>query len=249
MANNLNYSDKLRQAAANPLHRGALFPEDAAEKGMALVEAKSGNLKIYWLVIPGEDRIYSAKFFTYGGVESIAIGETLCAMTRGLTIKEAESVTGKDVERALRDEAETPSAQDDKISAFGAVDDIIKSAAEAYPAAKAVAMASAAARDSGAGAPSPDWATLTEKQKNWLSLSREEQIKKVESALDERVRDFLRFEGGDVAVLDVVDGKKVIVQYQGSCGSCASSTGATLSMLEQTLRMELFDELVVIPNF
>jgi NifU-like protein len=49
-------------------------------------------------------------------------------------------------------------------------------------------------------------------------------------------------------VLDVVDGEKVMIQYQGACGSCGSSLGATLSFMEQAIRKEIHNELIVVPN-
>ena len=55
-------------------------------------------------------------------------------------------------------------------------------------------------------------------------------------------------DGGNIQVLEVVDGEKVMVQYQGACGSCGSSLGATLSFIESTLRKEVFPELQVVPN-
>ena len=71
------FSEKFEAAAKSPKNRGAYYQEEATEKGMALVEAKFKDMKLYWLVDTGEDRVYSAKFFAYGGKVSVAIGETL----------------------------------------------------------------------------------------------------------------------------------------------------------------------------
>ena len=48
--------------------------------------------------------------------------------------------------------------------------------------------------------------------------------------------------------LDVTDGEKVLVQYQGACGSCGSSLGATLSFMESTLRKHVYNEINVVPQ-
>ena len=66
--------------------------------------------------------------------------------------------------------------------------------------------------------------------------------------MDEHIRPALMNDGGNVEVLDVTDGEKVLVQYQGACGSCGSSLGATLSFMEQALRKEIHNELIVVPN-
>jgi NifU-like protein len=54
-------------------------------------------------------------------------------------------------------------------------------------------------------------------------------------------------DGGDLQVLDIEDGKKLTVRYEGACGSCGSSVGATLAFIEDTLRRQLFGGMVVEP--
>ena len=61
------FSKKFDEAAAQPKHRGAYDKDDAGVKGMALVEAKFKDTKVYLLVDRAEDRIYSAKFLLMAG--------------------------------------------------------------------------------------------------------------------------------------------------------------------------------------
>ena len=61
------FSKKFDEAATQPKYRGAYDKDDAGAKGMALVEAKFKDTKVYLLVDRVEDRVYSAKFFAYGG--------------------------------------------------------------------------------------------------------------------------------------------------------------------------------------
>ena len=130
------FSKKFEETAAEPSHRGAYYEEDATEKGMALVQAKYKDTKLYWLVDTAEDRIYSSRFFAYGGKVSLGIGEALCSMTEGLTISEACSLLGDDVDRNLRDDPEVPSVPDSKVAVFENVEKLLKAAEEEYPAAK-----------------------------------------------------------------------------------------------------------------
>jgi len=97
------YSSKFEEANAKPTHRGAYYQDDAVERSRVLVEAKYKDTKLFWLVDPAEDRVTHAKFFAYGGRVSVAIGQTLCTMVKGLTMEEACSLLGEDVERELRD--------------------------------------------------------------------------------------------------------------------------------------------------
>ncbi|MFQ5449344.1 MAG: NifU family protein [Nitrospinaceae bacterium] len=240
------YSKKFVEVTAQLKNRGAYYQEDASEKGMALVEAKYKDTKLYWLVDPQEDRIYSAKFFAYGGKVSLAIGEILCSMVKGLTIDEACSLLGTDVESQLRDRPEEPAVPESRMAAFGAVEELLKIIKEQYPAAKALAVASSSIKKD--GKPKHSASDLSIAEKAWLGLSKEDQIAQINLVLDEKIRAALMNDGGNVEVLDVVDGEKVMIQYQGACGSCGSSLGATLSFMEKILRDEIYNELIVIPN-
>ena len=238
------FSTKFAEVAANIKHRGAYYLEDAKEKGMALVEAKFKDTKLYWLADMKEDRIFSARFFAYGGKVSLVIGETLCSMVEGLTIDEACSLLKTDVETKLRDNPDVSSVPESKQKAFDNVEELLKAVKEQYPAAKGVALASASIKKE-------DFKSTTELNmisEAWLGLTLEEQKEQIELVLDEHIRPALINDGGNVQLLDVTDGEKVLVQYQGACGSCGSSLGATLSFMESTLRKHIYNEINVVPQ-
>ena len=239
------YSKKFDEASSQPKCRGAYYQEDATEKGMALVEAKFKDTKLYWLVDTTEDRIYSAKFFAYGGKVSIAVGETLCQMVKGLTIQEACSLLGIDVESNLRDDPDEPSVPQLKMQAFNTVDELLKIVRDDYTGAKALALAKSQVK---ADDKPKSLKELSMAEQAWLGLNLEDQKTQVNLVLDEFVRPALMSDGGNVEILDITDGEKILIQYQGACGSCGSSLGATLSFMEQTLRKHIYNELVVVPN-
>ena len=238
------FSVNFEETASAIKHRGAYYQEDAGEKGMALLEAKFKDTKLYWLVDLKEDRIFSARFFAYGGKVSLVIGETLCAMVEGLTVDEACSLLKTDVEAKLRDEPEVPAVPESKMKAFDTVEELLKIAKEQYPSAKGVAIASASIDK----ADFQSTAELNLVAQAWLGLTKEEQKAQIDIVLDEYIRPALMNDGGNVQVLDVTDGEKILVQYQGACGSCGSSLGATLSFMESTLRKHIYNELNVVPQ-
>lgn len=239
------FSKKLEETAGKPQHRGAYYQEDAADKGLALVEAKFKDLKLYWLVDVQEDRVYSSKFFTYGGKVSLAIGETLSKMVKGMTVQEACSLLGSDVENQLRDDSEVPAVPESRKQAFGVVEELLKTIEKEYPTAKALALASSAVKDN---QEAPSFTDLSIAEQAWLGLDKKDQVTQIEMVLNEMIRPALNNDGGNVEVVDLVDGKKLIIRYQGACGSCGSSIGATLSFIEQTLRKNVYNELMVVPE-
>ena len=240
------FSKKFKEAVAQPKHRGAYDKDDASVKGLAFVEAKFKDTKIYLLIDRVEDRIYGAKFFAYGGKVSVGIGETLCSMIKGLTLVEVCSLKGEDVESLLRDEPDVPSVPESKLKLFDNVGELLKVIEQEYPASKAVAEASASMNKKDVKEAS--FSELSMADQAWMGLNKEDQITQINMVLDEKVRPTLMADGGNVQVLDVVDGEKVLIQYQGACGSCGSSLGATLSFMEQALRKDIYSDLIVVPN-
>ena len=74
-----------------------------------------------------------------------------------------------------------------------------------------------------------------------------EKYEAIEALFEEHLRPALAANGGSVEV-DLVRGNEVIISFQGACGSCPSSAGATLAGIERTIRQHVFPEAVVIPT-
>ena len=74
-----------------------------------------------------------------------------------------------------------------------------------------------------------------------------EKYEAVEALFDRSVRPVLMTDGGNIEV-DLVKGNEVIVSYQGACGSCPSSSGATLDGIERLLRHYIDKDIVVLPT-
>lgn len=234
MAEKQKISGKIEDYAANPAHRGGLFPEDAAAAGAALVETKEGDLKIYWLVAPDTGEVLKARFFTYGGAESIACGEALSVMAERRPFDEAASLTGSAVVKAIG----VPPEEGAGLS--GRIEKLLRKTREAYSSARALAEA----RGNGENKES---AAAPGEKSGWTALSKAEKLARIEAALDGSIRSFLRADGGDVSVVDLVDDREIVIEYHGVCGSCASSMGMTLMSIEHALREELGENIRVVP--
>jgi NifU-like protein len=243
------FSKKIESLAAAPRHRGAFFTEDATAKDLALVTAKYKDIKVYWLVDPQSDLIYDAKFFSYGGPVSMAMGEILCSLVRGMKVDTACETPIEEIESLLRDEPNVPATAQPMETAFANLPMLLATARESYPSAKALALASLQLKQSSSGL-RPDrgsYESLTEADNAWLARPKEEQIEQIELVLNNDIRPGLNMDGGDLQILDLEEGRKLSVRYEGACGSCGSSVGATLSFIEDTLRRQLFSGMQVTP--
>jgi Fe-S cluster biogenesis protein NfuA len=78
------------------------------------------------------------------------------------------------------------------------------------------------------------------------TLPREQKAAAVEKVLDERIREFLARDGGGLEVV-AIEEDRVLVSYQGACGSCSSSTAGTLRFIQGTLTIALNHEIQVEP--
>lgn len=81
-----------------------------------------------------------------------------------------------------------------------------------------------------------------------MDLSLKEKIAVIEHVLDEDVRPYIALDAGGVEVLNLLNDHEVIITYQGTCTSCYSSVGTTLSYIQETLRRKVHPDLSVIPD-
>ena len=80
-------------------------------------------------------------------------------------------------------------------------------------------------------------AAIAEAGKTLSNLSAEDQARldKIVALLDEKIRPYLKSDGGDLTVVGL-NGDTLSVHYQGACGSCPSSLSGTLFGIVQLLR-------------
>ena len=70
---------------------------------------------------------------------------------------------------------------------------------------------------------------------NNLSDADKERLDRINQILDEQVRPYLQGDGGDLYVMGL-EGNRLMVHYQGACGSCPSSMSGTLTGIESLVR-------------
>jgi Fe-S cluster biogenesis protein NfuA len=68
---------------------------------------------------------------------------------------------------------------------------------------------------------------------------------KVEIALNQ-IRPYLKFDGGDVRILEITEDKTLRLELLGACGSCSMSAMTFRGGIEDTIRREVPEILKVI---
>lgn len=94
-------------------------------------ESCGDAVRLYWLV-DSNDKIIDAKFKSFGCGTAIASSDMMVELCLNKTVQEAVKITNIDVEKALRDEPDTPAVPGQKMHCSVMAYDVIKKAAGIY---------------------------------------------------------------------------------------------------------------------
>ena len=97
----------------------------------------------------------------------------------------------------------------------------------------------------GASAPLPSGVSPESENVPAAALSPYQFSKKIESALETRIRPVLKKDGGDISILDI-KGSLVYVQLTGTCAGCAAANVTLKGLVERVLRENVSPEITVI---
>jgi len=132
------YSNKVQELMNNPKNQGEITEEEAASRGHKLIVADFGAescgdaVRLYWEIDPKTDKIVDAKFKSFGCGTAIASSDMMVELCKGKTVDEAVKITNIDVEKALRDDPDTPAVPPQKMHCSVMAYDVIKKAAGLY---------------------------------------------------------------------------------------------------------------------
>lgn len=132
------YSQKVQDLMNHPQNMGEITEEQAKEMGAKLIVADFGAescgdaVRLYWAVDEKTDKILDAKFKSFGCGTAIASSDTMAELCKGKTVDEAVKITNIDVEKAMRDNPDTPAVPPQKMHCSVMAYDVIKEAAASY---------------------------------------------------------------------------------------------------------------------
>jgi len=95
-------------------------------------ESCGDAVRLYWVVDPKTDKILESKFKSFGCGTAIASSDTMAELCKGKTVDEAVKITNIDVEKAMRDNPDTPAVPPQKMHCSVMAYDVIKKAASQY---------------------------------------------------------------------------------------------------------------------
>ena len=242
------YSKKLTAKILNPRSLGTFTQEEALARNLRLVSGIEGKqedgnvVKFYWLVDKEDGGIIDARFQAFGQSALIGAADTAIDLIVGKNYDQARRLSSELIDKTLRDKENDPSFPKETAPLLNLVLHAIDSCAEEcqdLPLPSGY-VSMPAPRDIGEVVEGgiPGWYELTLKQKLGV----------IEEVLDRDVRPYIAMDAGGVEVINLLDGKEIVITYQGSCTSCYSSIGTTLSYIQQVLKAKVHPDITVTPN-
>lgn len=241
------YSKKLRDKIFNPRSIGIFTKETSDDRRVRLAEGTAGNMndgnfvKLYWLVDPDDGTIIDAKFQAFGQSALIGAAEAGCETLISKNYDQAMRLSTDLIDRQVRDKQDTEAFPKEAYPHLNLILEAIESAAQLctdIPLPTTYVASPVPNYEGMEGKPYPGWDELPLKQK----------IAVIESVLDQDVRPYIALDAGGVEILNLLNDRQLLITYQGSCTSCYSAIGTTLSYIQQILRTKVHPEITVIPD-
>jgi NifU-like protein len=241
------YSKKLLAKIDNPRCAGSFEEEESKARAMFLAVGEEGKLqdgnfvKIYFLVDPDDGIVVDAKFQVFGQSALIGAAETACELIIGKNYDQAKRIGADLIDKEVRDKSDVPAFPNETYPHLNLVIEAIDKATE-----KCLHIPMA---DNYVAPPIPtEMEVIQGGYPGWMELTLKKKIAVIEEVMDKDIRPYIALDAGGVEVMQLLHDKEVIISYQGTCTSCMSSVGATLSYIQQVLKNKVHPDLVVTPD-
>ena len=240
------YSRKLSEKICSASCVGTFLADQSIERGMHLAIGKEGSivegalLEFYWLVDPDDGIIVDAKFKAHGESALIGAAQVICELVIGKNYNQAKRISAELIDLQVRDKpAQDAFPAESALNLNIAIDAIEKAAntCQHIP------------LDINYSTPSPtDFKEIEKGQyPGWELLDKASQLKVLEECLDKDIRPYIELDAGGVKILNL-ENNTLLIAYEGSCTSCISATGSTLSYIQHVIRSKIDPNLSVIPD-
>lgn len=242
------YSKKLNAKIDRPRCFGYFTMHQTEERGMRLVIGQKGSIddgnliRFYWIVDPEDGIIVDARFQVYGQSALIGAAEIACELVIGKNYDQARRIGAELIDKQVRDRPDVSAFPKETSPHLNLVLEAMDHAAESC---EDIRLASNYVAPP---APMDIGEVLVGGYPGWEKLSKEQKMALIEQIIARDVRPYIEMDAGGITVLDLVNGSEVLIAYQGSCTSCFSATGTTLSYIQQVLRGKVHPSLSVTPD-
>jgi NifU-like protein len=237
----MNFGKKLREKIDRPLFVGSFLVADAASRNMRLVTGQEGMLSFYWLVDESDGIICDAKFQAFGPPALVAVGEIVSELVLRKNYDQASRLSADLIDQHVRDRKEEPAFSKE---AFTYLNQAISAIDRAVHQCLDIPFAA----DYDTTPIEYDFAEIPGGIPGWPSFPTEQKRKIIEEVIDKEIRPYVELDAGGVKILSLNNDSEVVIAYEGSCTTCHSSTGSTLTAIQRILKARVHPSLYVTPS-
>lgn len=239
MSDEITVNDQARARLQAPRFVGELAPEQATAAGMTLLESDHGAASAsdhinMQALVDAEGVIRDIRYSTLATGLSLLTFDVLAEYVIASSVHMAATVTPRQLsvymqEQGYEIEADTAGSGDPDRPFY-----VLVKLAGRWKSMHGGSDDTTAPDATPVNADGPK----TADQLPWEEVGLFERVRRIESVLDEHIRDALAADGGGMELVDL-QGNTLAVQYQGACGSCSSAIGGTMQFIEDTLEAQL----------
>lgn len=238
------YSRKLRLKILRPMYLGKIGKEDIRSEEMRLVIHEEGSLqdgyllRFYVLVDESDGIIADIKYECFGDSALFGAAEILCDLAIRKNYDQAMRLTADLLEKEVKEDKKgfPPRLYLFLNLVLSTLDGALTQCQD-IPFASTYAPPSPFSHLEGVSHEYPHFADLTLEQKKGV----------IQKVLDEDVKPYVELDAGGVEI-SAIEGMQLTVRYQGSCTSCFSATGATLSAIQHILKTKVHPGIEVVAD-
>jgi NifU-like protein len=235
------FSKKLKEKLDRLRYVGSFVSEGMEERGLRLVVAKEEGVTLSWLVDETDGVIADARFNAYGPTGLIAAAEIASELCLRKNYDQASRISADLIDQHVRDRKDQPAFPKECYALLNQVLTAIDKAVQ-----QCLDIPFEASHDM-----TPieaDFGEIPGGIPGWEEFSPEKKLKIIEEVIDKEIRPYIELDAGGVQVVRLVDDREVIIAYEGSCTTCHSSTGSTLTAIQKILRSRVHPTLFVTPE-
>ena len=234
-------SKKLRDKLDHLRFVGYFLLADAQNRNMRLVTGEEGKLCFYWLVDESDGIICDAKFQAFGPPELVAAGEIASELVLRQNYDQASRLSADLIDQHVRDKKDSPAFPKEAFT-------YLNQAISAIDRAVYQCLDIPFAADHDTTPIEHDFGEIPGGIPGWLDFPTEKKKKIIEEVMDKEIRPYVELDAGGVRIVSLNNDCEVVIAYEGSCTTCHSSTGSTLTAIQKILKMRVHPSLFVTPS-
>jgi NifU-like protein len=234
-------SKKLLEKIDRPKFIGFFTAAQAEEKQMRLVTGREGMLAFYWLVDEADGVIADAKFQAFGPPALVGVGVVVSEFVLRKNYDQVSRLTADLIDQHVRDQKETPAFPKEAFpfinQALSAIDRAIQQCLDIpFAASFETTPIEHDFQEVPGGIP------------GWTDFPPEKKQAIIEEIVDKEIRPYIELDAGGIQIVGLRGEWEVLIRYEGSCTTCPSSVGSTLSAIQKILKSRVHPSLEVVPE-